>query len=137
MPKQKTSGIDNRNETSTFALGQKVGAKENTCVMPTGISTAEKTRLKASNGDNSRTRPVALRMKTVVEPSGFEPLSVDIQDLPKLALPIRRDINKFLKGRDASRPASLADKSAADAKMKFDDQVRSCHSSPYSGGSSL
>src|SRR5712692_8391414 len=78
MPKHKTSGMDSKNETSTLALGQKVGANENTWVMPTGMSTAEKTRLKASNGESSRTRPVALRTKTVVEPCGFEPLTVDI-----------------------------------------------------------
>src|SRR5579864_6481664 len=78
MPKHKTSGIDNKNETSTLALGQKVGANENTCVMPTGMSTAENTRLKASKGESSRTRPVALRTKTLVEPCGFESLMVDI-----------------------------------------------------------
>src|SRR6266849_2901548 len=70
--------MDNKNETSTLALGQKVGANENTWMMPTGMSTAEKTRLKASNGESSRTRPVALRTKTVVEPCGFEPLAVDM-----------------------------------------------------------
>src|SRR5215469_15974819 len=42
-----------------FACGQNVGAKAITSVIPTGISTAEKTRLKASNALSSRTRPVA------------------------------------------------------------------------------
>ena len=44
-----------------FACGQNVGVKAMTSVIPTGISTAEKTRLKASNALSSRTRPVALR----------------------------------------------------------------------------
>src|ERR1051326_8868459 len=81
MPKHKTSGMENKNETSTLALGQKVGANEKTCVMPTGMRTAENTRLKASKGESSRTSPVALRTKTRVEPSRFEPLIVDINTL--------------------------------------------------------
>src|SRR5205085_624782 len=44
-----------------FACGQNCGVKPITCVIPTGISTAEKTRLNASNAFSSRTRPVALR----------------------------------------------------------------------------
>src|SRR5947209_17145820 len=83
MPKQKTRGRENRNESRTLALGQKVGANANIWVMPTGMRTAEKTRLKASNGDNSRTRPVALRTKCDVEPPEPEPLSMDIGSLLK------------------------------------------------------
>src|SRR5579863_79720 len=87
MPKQKTSGIDSRNDTSTLAFGQNVGANENTCVMPTGMSTAENTRLKASNGESSRTRPVALRTKTEVEPPGLEPPTDGTDDIrPSFAL---------------------------------------------------
>src|SRR6266851_4710318 len=78
MPKQNTRGMEIKNDIRTFAFGQNVGANEKTCVMPTGMSTAEKTRLKASNGVSSRTRPVALRTKTEVEPCGFEPLAVDM-----------------------------------------------------------
>ena len=44
-----------------LACGQNVGVNAITSVIPTGISTAEKTRLKASNALSSRTRPVALR----------------------------------------------------------------------------
>src|SRR5919204_439465 len=50
-------------QTSTFACGQNCGAKPITCVIPTGMSTAEKTRLKASNAVSSRTRPVAFLTK--------------------------------------------------------------------------
>ena len=42
-----------------FACGQNVGVKAITSVIPTGIRTAEKTKLKASNALSSRTRPVA------------------------------------------------------------------------------
>ena len=44
-----------------LACGQNVGVNAITSVMPTGISTAEKTRLNASNALSSRTKPVALR----------------------------------------------------------------------------
>jgi len=46
-----------------FACGQNWGVKPMTCVIPTGMSTAEKTRLNASNAFSSRTRPVAFLTK--------------------------------------------------------------------------
>src|ERR1700738_5238544 len=60
------------------------------------MRTAEKTRLKASNGESSRTRPVALRTKTVVEPCGFESLTVDIipSSLVFIMCRLRRHIMK-------------------------------------------
>src|SRR6266498_784905 len=68
-PKHATSGVAIRNETSMFACGQNCGAKPITCVIPTGMRTAEKTRLKASKAVSSRTRPVALRTKRPWRPT--------------------------------------------------------------------
>jgi hypothetical protein len=57
-----------------FACGQNVGAKDITWVIPTGIRTAEKTKLKASNALSSRTRPVAfLTNKFLLLVGGWEP----------------------------------------------------------------
>jgi hypothetical protein len=57
-----------------FACGQNVGVKAITSVIPTGISTAEKTKLKASNALSSRTRPVAfLTNKFLLLVGGWEP----------------------------------------------------------------
>ena len=56
-----TSGVASKKASSKFACGQNVGANAITSVMPTGISTAENTRLNASNALSSRTKPVALR----------------------------------------------------------------------------
>ena len=53
-----------------FACGQNVGVNAITSVMPTGISTAEKTRLNASNALSSRTRPVAFRTNRFRLPPG-------------------------------------------------------------------
>src|ERR671930_2098140 len=52
-----------------FACGQNCGAKPITCVIPTGMSTAEKTRLKASKAVSSRTRPVAFLTKRPSRPT--------------------------------------------------------------------
>ncbi len=64
-PKHATSGVAMRNDTNMFACGQNCGANPITCVIPTGIRTAEKTRLNASNPLSSRTSPVALRVNKV------------------------------------------------------------------------
>ena len=53
-----------------FACGQNVGVNAITSVIPTGISTAEKTRLNASNALSSRTRPVAFRTNRFRLPPG-------------------------------------------------------------------
>src|SRR5262252_503802 len=53
-----------------LACGQNVGVNAITWVIPTGISTAEKTRLNASKALSSRTRPVALRTKRLRLPPG-------------------------------------------------------------------
>src|SRR5579875_461522 len=53
-----------------FACGQKVGVNAITSVIPTGIRTAENTRLKASNALSSRTRPVAFLTKRFRLPAG-------------------------------------------------------------------
>ena len=57
-----------------FACGQNVGVNAITWVIPTGISTAEKTRLNASNALSSRTRPVAFLTKRFrLPPGGCDP----------------------------------------------------------------
>jgi hypothetical protein len=57
-----------------FACGQNVGVKDMTSVIPTGMRTAENTRLKASNALSSRTRPVAfLTNKFLLLVGGWEP----------------------------------------------------------------
>src|ERR1700733_10740172 len=74
-PQVATRGVASRNDTSMLACGQKVGVNAITSVIPTGIRTAEKTRLKASNALSSRTRPVALRTnKFLLLAGGWEPV---------------------------------------------------------------
>src|SRR5579875_521540 len=70
-PKHATSGVAIKNDTNMLACGQNWGANPITCVIPTGMSTAENTRLNASNALSSRTRPVALRVNSVGTPLGF------------------------------------------------------------------
>src|SRR5215471_11257856 len=60
-----------------FACGQNVGVKDITCVIPTGIRTAENTRLKASNALSSRTRPVAFLTKRLRLLAGGGALALD------------------------------------------------------------
>ena len=64
-PKQATSGVAIKNATNMLACGQNCGANPNTWVIPTGIRTAEKTRLNASKPLSSRTSPVAFRVNSV------------------------------------------------------------------------
>ena len=73
-PHAATRGVASRNDTSIFAWGQNCGVKDMTSVIPIGISTAENTKLKASNALSSRTRPVALRTnKFLLLVGGCEP----------------------------------------------------------------
>ena len=74
-----TSGVASKNDSSIFACGQKIGVKAITSVIPTGISTAENTRLNASNALSSRTRPVAFRTNRLrPPPGGCAPLRIPV-----------------------------------------------------------
>ena len=78
-PQQATSGVASRNEISMLACGQNIGVKAITSVMPTGMRTAENTRLKASNALSSRTRPVAfLTNRLRLPPGGCAPLRLSV-----------------------------------------------------------
>ncbi len=62
-----------------FACGQNIGVNAITSVIPTGMSTAEKTRLNASNALSSRTKPVAFRTNRFrLPPGGCAPARVPV-----------------------------------------------------------